>query len=166
MLSAENIEKLIFTGLYKHDPVEDWVSPGMRDNMYWCRNWTFRPIEVNCKYYMQDTYFNNKSIELTDENFDGFKFVLDFNDVVRVSEKIARNYSDEDRYHIAVDSGGLNDKCWFIKRGAHENIEQVIRNINEEIADLQIKLTNKQALLEVYMKKLKEEVEHVSSGQC
>lgn len=134
MLSQENRDKLILTGLYETKPNKK--IKGWYDNPYWCFNWTFR---VQCnedqdKYYMVDTYFNDKYFELTDEYFDLFTLIFDFNDVEKHNGNNIWDYDEDDRYHVAIDSNG---RCYggkyFIKKGATKNKEKVLRRLKEEI---------------------------------
>lgn len=159
MLSKENEDRLVLTGLYYHEPVPEWVSQVTLGNLYWCRNWTFRvrknPSDNN--YYMVDTYFDNKSILLTDDNFDGFQLIFDFNDVRPTSHQIARDYSDEDVYHVPVDSGGMKDGGkWFIKIDAKRDLSKVCSNIEEDIEKLQFQLRLKMDELERIKKQIAE----------
>lgn len=87
MLSKSNVEKLVMTGLYKHEPDRRYRGSLYWDNMYHCFNWTFkvRHNKKDDKWYMVDTYFGDKYIELTDENFDEFEFLFDFEKVEKHS---------------------------------------------------------------------------------
>ena len=146
MLSQENVNKLVITGLYKHDPDKRYRSSVFWDNMYHCFNWTFKIShnEKTDKWYMVDTYFNDKSIELTDDNFDEFEFLFDFNEVEKHSGKYIYEYDESDWWHVAIDSGGMY--CggkYFVKKGATKNKEKVLKRIKDEINSLERQLKSK-----------------------
>ena len=132
-LSQENIDKIIKTGLYKHAPDKKYRGEIYLDNLFWCYNWTFTPSEYKGKWYMYDTYFKNKSILLTDENFDEFSFVFDFNDVEKHSGQYIEEYEDGDWWRVATDSGGWDYPKYYIKKGAKKNKEKVLERIQREI---------------------------------
>lgn len=151
MLSKSNVEKLVMTGLYKHEPDKRYRSPLYWDNMYHCFNWTFRVRhnEKNDKYYMVDTYFDDKYIELTDENFDEFEFQFDFEEVERHSGENINEFEENDWWHVAIDSGGMY--CggkYFVRKGAVKNKEKVLERIEEEIQSLTNKIEYSKSLYE------------------
>ena len=148
MLSKENVEKIVKTGLYKHEPDKKYRSSLYWDNMYHCFNWTFKVKHNENKdiWYMVDTYFNDKYIELTDENFDEFEFLFDFNEVDKHSGKNIWEYDDDDYWHVAVDSGGMY--CggkYFVKKGATKSKEKVLERIESEIRSLERQIESKKA---------------------
>ena len=109
------------TGLYKHEPDRRYRGSLYRDNMYHCFNWTFkvRHNEKENKWYMVDTYFGDKYIELTDENFDEFEFVFDFEKLKNILGENIYEYDENDWWHVAVDSGGMY--CggkYFVRKNA------------------------------------------------
>ena len=105
MLSEENKNKIINTGLYSHKPEVKYRGTLYANNLYWCMNWTFKPsFYQDGRVYMVDTYFNDKSIELTNKNIDEFTLIFDFNDVQQ--ENYPEDYNNDDIYHVAIDSGG------------------------------------------------------------
>ena len=134
MLSQENRDKLILTGLYEAEPnkkIHSWYS-----EPYWCFNWTFK-VQYNenkDKYYMVDTYYGDKYFELIDEYFELFTLIFDFNYVEKHNGNNIWDYDEDDIYHVAIDSGGMY--CggkYFIKKGATKNKEKVLRRLKEEI---------------------------------
>lgn len=140
MLSEENVKKLVLSGLYKHEPDKRYRGSLYWDDMYHCFNWTFRVRhnENTDDWYMVDTYFDEKSIELTDENFDEFEFVFDFNEVQKHSGKNIYEYDENDRWHVAIDSGGMS--CggkYFVRKGATKIKDKVLNRIKEEISSLE-----------------------------
>ena len=146
MLSQENVNKLVMTGLYKHEPDKRYRGSLYWDNMYHCFNWTFKIShnEKTDKWYMVDTYFNDKSIELTDDNFDEFDFLFDFNEVERHSGENIYEYDESDWWHVAIDSGGMY--CcgkYFVKKGAIKSKEKVLKRIANEINRLERELERK-----------------------
>ena len=141
-LSQENINKLCMTGLYKCEPVLEWLPSFKRDKPYWCKNWTFRVYEYKDRYYMGDTYWvsgDDYPVELTDENFDKFELVFDFNDVeeFRGSYKQWLTYPDDQRWSVSIDSGGITNRKHFILKGAMPLKENVIARLNDEIEYLE-----------------------------
>ena len=136
MLSKENKEKLVLTGLYRCEPNKKYRSQLHWDNMYHCFNWTFKVHhrESDDTWFMVDTYFNDKYIELTDENFDEFELLFDFNEVEKYSGRNIYDYDEGDWWHVAVDSGGMS--CggkYYLKRNALPNKEKVLSRLKEEI---------------------------------
>lgn len=152
-LSQANIDKLNMNGLYHCNPVLEWLPSWKRDNPYWCRNWTFRVRKYDDDYYMYDTYWSTGDdypVKLTDENFDKFELVFDFNDVeeFKCSYLKFETYADEDRFRVAVDSGGVNYPKYFIRKDAMPQKDLVILRIQNEIAVLQGELDYKKKELE------------------
>ena len=119
MLSQENLDKIVWTGLYKHEPRKPKYQG---DNVYHCTNWTFRPVRYgDGTIFMRDTYWGSSSdgkcIDLTDDNFAEFQFVFDFEKVKNVSQDIWNEYEDEDKYTAAHDSGGYTcGGIYFVKK--------------------------------------------------
>ena len=151
MLSKENVNKLIMTGLYKHEPDRRYRSSLYWNSMYHCFNWTFkvRHYEEDDEWYMVDTYFNDKLIELTDDNFDEFEFLFDFNEVEKHSGRHIYEYDESDWWHVAVDSGGMF--CggkYFIKKGAVKIKDRVIERLENEIKSLESDIRYKKETLE------------------
>ena len=143
MLSQENINKLVMTGLYKHEPDKRYIESLYWNDMYHCFNWTFKVShnEKTDEWHMVDTYFNDKYIELTDDNFDEFDFLFDFNEVERHSGKNIYEYDESDWWHVAIDSGGMY--CggkYFIRKGATKIKEKVLKRIEDEINYLERQL--------------------------
>lgn len=148
MLSKGNAEKIVKSGLYKHEPDKRYRSSLYWDDLYYCFNWTFmvRHIERDDTWYMVDTYFKDKYIELTDENFDEFEFLFDFNEVDKHSGWNIEEYDKNDYWHVAVDSGGMY--CggrYFVKKGAVKNKEKVLKRIKNEIRSLERQIETKKA---------------------
>lgn len=146
MLSKENAEKLVKSGLYRHEPDKRYRSSLYWDNLYHCFNWTFKVShrESDDTWYMVDTYFGDKYIELTDENFDEFEFLFDFNEVDKHSGKNIWEYDDDDYWHVAIDSGGMY--CggkYFVKKGATKSKEKVLERIEGEIRSLERQIESK-----------------------
>lgn len=140
-LSQENIDKLCMTGIYRCDPVLSWIASWRRDNPYHCINWTFKIY--NCpkynKIYMRDTYWcdGGLTVELTDENFDKFELLFDMNEVHKVSPPDFWDYDEEDRWHIALDSGGFQfSKYYYVRKGAKKNKEVLLERLNRELESL------------------------------
>ena len=129
MLSQENRNKLILSGLYEAEPNRN--IHGWYDDAYWCFNWTFKVQhnEDKDKYYMIDTYFSDKYFELTDEYFDLFTLIFDFNDVKSHNGNNIWDYDEDDRYHVAIDSGGK----YFIKKDATKNKNKVLSRLSDDI---------------------------------
>lgn len=157
MLSKSNVEKLVMTGLYKHEPDRRYRGSLYWDNMYHCFNWTFKVRHnENDKWYMVDTYFGDKYIELTDENFYEFEFLFDFEKVEKHSGENIYEYDESDWWHVAIDSGGMY--CggkYFVRKDAVKNKEKVLKRIEEEIQSLENKIDYNK---ELYERVLKDEV--------
>lgn len=141
-LSQENINKLCMTGIYRCDPVLSWIESWRRDNPYHCINWTFMVYmydEYN-KIYMRDTYWSGGSglsVELTDENFDKFELLFDMNEVHKVNPPDFYDYNEEDRWHIALDSGGYRfSKHYYVRKGAKKNKEVLLERLGRELESL------------------------------
>lgn len=107
MLSQENIDKLIMTGLYSHAVPEPGREYG--SDPRWCKNWTFTVHEYDGIYRMRDTYWSSGdslSFELTDENFDEFTLILDFEKVNKTNRAVWLEYDENKRFWAPTDSGG------------------------------------------------------------
>jgi len=151
MLSKENVDKIVIHGLYRHEPDKRYRSSLYWDDMYHCFNWTFKVChgEIDNTWYMVDTYFNDKYIELTDENFDEFEFLFDFDEVNKHSGQHIWEYDEGDWWHVATDSGGMY--CggkYYVRKGAIKNKEKVLARIQDEIDFLQSQIKSKQHDLE------------------
>ena len=140
-LSQENINKLCMTGIYQCKPVLSWIESWRRDNPYHCINWTFKVRKYDDgAYYMYDTYWSGGgglSIKLTDKNFDKFNLLFDMNDVHKVSPPDFYDYNEEDRWHIALDSGGYQySRYYFVRKGAKKNKDIQLERLNRELESL------------------------------
>ena len=153
MLSQTNIDKLCMTGLYRCNPVLEWLPSYKRDNPYWCKNWTFRVRKSNDNYYMYDTYWatgDEHPVMLTDSNFDKFELIFDFNDVEKYTDQYRKwiNYPKKDRFCVAVDSGGTSYPKYFIRKGALPIKDAVIERLKYDIASLESELKTKRSVLQ------------------
>lgn len=153
MLSKENINKLHMNGIYRCEPVLEWLPSYKRDNPYWCRNWTFKVRKTNIgKYYMYDTYWSTGDdypVELTDENFDKFEYLFDLGDIHYVnSYENWIEYPEEDRWRVALDSGGNRYAKYVVKRGAKKVKERVVERMQNDINYLKHDLARKERILE------------------
>lgn len=152
MLSQENINKLHMNGIYRCEPVPSWLPSYKRDNPYWCKNWTFRPKKYRDEYYMRDTYWStgdDHPVKLTDENFDKFEFLFDLGDIRYVHDYESwLEYPDEDRWQVALDSGGYSDAKLVVRRGATKVKERVIARMQRDINYLKHTLADKERTLE------------------
>lgn len=142
-LSQENIDKLCLTGIYRCDPVVEWLSWYKRDTPYHCCNWTFK-VEEDSKekgiYYMVDTYWStgdSLTVRLTDEIFDKFEFLFDLEDVRIVRPPDFYDYNENDRWHVALDSGGYqHSKYWFVRKDAVKDRDKLIKRLYKELGSL------------------------------
>ena len=153
MLSKTNIDKLCMTGLYRCNPVLEWLPSYKRDNPYWCKNWTFQVRKRNDNYYMYDTYWatgDEHPIKLTDENFDKFELIFDFNDVEKYTDQYRKwiEYPAKDRFQVAADSGGTSYPKYFIRKGALPIKDAVIERLKYDIASLESELKVKRDTLQ------------------
>ena len=90
---------------------------------------------------MVDTYWSSGgglSIKLTDDNFNEFEFIFDFNDVIKVDELYLNEYGVEgiDWWYVPIDSGGINNKRGYIRKGATRSIQAMIDRKYAEIEKL------------------------------
>ena len=151
MLSQENINKLHMNGIYRCDPVLEWLPSYKRDTPYWCKNWTFKVQEYNGKYTMHDTYWTSGDppVELTDENFDKFEYLFDLNDIRYInSYENWLEYPEEDRWRIPLDSGGTDYAKYVVRRGSKKIKERVIERMQNDINYLEQDLAHKKRTLE------------------
>lgn len=135
MLSKENLEKVNFNGLYSHEPTNKYMDYG--NDVYWCKNWTFKPIKRDDKVYMADTYwsYTQNQIELTDDNIDEFEFIFDFNDVYPFRGENIFEFENEDYWVVAVDSGGKMNPKRFVRKNAKKNKEKVLMRLKVELEE-------------------------------
>jgi len=140
MLSKENIDKLIPTGIYSI--IERPVNAET-----WCRNWTFQFKEYDGKYFMVDTYWGSGSqsfrIELTDENFLNFKFEMDFNKVNQVNIELYYEYADDAKFNIATDSGGWRYSKYYVLKDRKPSRYKKKTILQDEIRSLESSLQYK-----------------------
>jgi hypothetical protein len=149
-LSQENIEKLCMTGIYRCEPVLTWIELWRRDTPYHCINWTFKVKRWDDgTYYMYDTYWtgcSGLSVELTDENFDKFELLFDLEQVQKISPPDFYDYNEENRWHIALDSGGYQySKHYFVRKGAKKNKDIQLERLNRELESLKSQVRWKEA---------------------
>lgn len=140
-LSKENISKLCMTGVYRCDPIASGLGKNeSREYLYWACNWVFRVQKSSDNTYMMvDTYWSSgsKCFVLTDENFDKFEFLFDMNEVRRVSQEAFYDYNEDDRWFVAMDSGGWQfSKGYYVRKDAAKNNERLLSRLNEELASL------------------------------
>lgn len=152
-LSQKNIDKLRMNGIYRCDPVLEWLPSYKRDNPYWCKNWTFRVRQSKSgKYFMYDTYWatgDEHPVELTDENFDKFEFLFDLNDIRYVSSYSDwLEYPEEDRWCVALDSGGIHYSKRVVRKGAKKIKDRVVERIKREIESLKSELAYQEKTLQ------------------
>ena len=153
MLSQKNIDKLHMNGLYTCDPVLEWLPSYRRDTPYWCKNWTFRVRKSKSgKYYMHDTYWSTGDehpVELTDDNFDNFKFLFDFDDIQYInSYEDYIEYPKEDRWNVAINSGGKGYPKYVVRKGAKKVKQRVIDRLENHINYLKHELELSERSLE------------------
>lgn len=153
MLSEENRNKIIMTGLYTCEPQLDWLPEYKRDNPYWCKNWTFKPVEYGGQLFMRDTYWSTETfqVELTDDNFSLFSLILDFNDVEDYRGSVDRwyCYNKKDRWRVATNSGGISYPKYYIRKESRPNKDLVIERLKEEIDRVRRDLEYRTRILEL-----------------
>lgn len=149
-LSKENISKLCMTGIYKCQPVLEWLESWRRDEPYHCINWTFkvRYDEDDDTYYMVDTYWGGSGglhVELTDEIFDRFEFLFDTNEVEQVPQTDFWDYDEKDRWHVALDSAGIRfSRYYLVRKGAKKNKTLLLERLNYELDSLKRDIERKE----------------------
>jgi len=139
MLSNINKNRIILTGLYKHEPDKYRVYGS---DMYHCRNWTFKPHEYNGEIYMVDTYFGDgNTYTLSDQNIDEFEFIFDFTSVKRIGDDETDEYEDNNVYRVATDSWGYSGThLYWVDKEAKRSKEKLLNKQIDEINSLQRKL--------------------------
>lgn len=151
-LSQENIDKIHPRGIYRCDPVLEWLPSYKRDNPYWCRNWTFKVHQYHNDYYMADTYWSSgddHAIKLTNENFDKFEYLFDLDNIKYVNEYSRwLEYPPEDRWCVGLDSGGMGMPKYVVRKDAKKIKEKVIERLCREINILKDELATKQRQLD------------------
>lgn len=157
-LSNENIAKLHLNGIYTCQPQLNWIESWRRDDPYHCINWTFKVMQNDSgMYYMRDTYWSSGGlrVELTDANFDIFEFLLDLDEASKIGPPDFYDYNEEDRWHIALDSGGYQfSKYYFVRKGAQKNKEAELERLQSELRCLE----HQRSTLEEKINKLKQEI--------
>lgn len=150
MLSKENIAKLNFNGIYSHKPDVKYRGKLYKDDLYWCFNWIFKVQKYTYSdtketyYKMIDTYYGDKGIKLTDENFDEFTFMFDMNEVEEIGKSARFDYNEGDVYEVAIGSGGWQySRKFFIKKGICKNKDIVINRLRNEIKSIESNLEYK-----------------------
>lgn len=152
MLSQENINKLHMNGIYRCEPVLEWLPSYKRDNPYWCKNWTFKVREYKGHYAMYDTYWSTGDehpVELTDENFDKFEFLFNLDDIRIInSYEDWLEYPEKYRWRVALDSWGISHAKYVVRKGTKKIKERVIDRMQHDIDYLKQDLAHKERLLE------------------
>ena len=152
MLSQGNIDKLHMNGLYRCEPVLNWLPSYKRDNPYWCKNWTFKVRKGGDKYYMYDTYWSTGDeypVELTDENFDKFELLFDLGNIRIVNSfEDWLEYPDDKKWRVALDSGGIAYAKYVVIRGTKKVKDRVVVRMQHEINYLKQELAHKERILE------------------
>jgi hypothetical protein len=142
MLSQSNIDKLVITGLYKHEIPEPDTGYGHEPT--WCKNWTFTVLEDDGQYWMRDTYWSSSeslSFKLTDDNFDEFSLILDFDKVIKTNKGIWEEYPEDKRFWAPTDSGGTYcGGSYFILKGAKPSRELKREILLADIHSIESKL--------------------------
>lgn len=143
MLSVENREKIIPTGLYARE-IDERTRRGGSSDPYWCTNWTFVPRISENEIMLIDSYYKSYqdsiSYVLDDGNINDFKLIFDFNDVREVNQTTYREYSEDDRFWVACDSGGRKYPKYFVKKTASPNKDLQLYLIDSEIESLEYQL--------------------------
>lgn len=136
MLSRENRNKVCMSGLYRHAPVKEWRGKMYEGNLYHCCNWTFKPlVQHDGSIHMADTYWGCAGglyVELTDENIDSFELICDLNDVFDVGERPPEDYEEKDVFRVAIDSGGINHKHYFVRKDAKPSLALKLERLEKE----------------------------------
>ncbi len=143
MLSKKNKAKIIPTGLYARE-IDKRTRTGASTDPYWCTNWTFVPRISENEITLIDSYYQSYqdsiSYVLDDENINDFKLIFDFNDVREVNQTTYREYSEDDRFWVACDSGGRSYPKYFVKKTAFPNKEKQLYQVDSEIESLEYQL--------------------------
>ncbi|MCD5191849.1 hypothetical protein IV460_12375 [Enterococcus casseliflavus] len=143
MLSVENREKIIPTGLYARE-IDERTRRGGSSDPYWCTNWTFVPRISENEITLIDSYYKSYqdgiSYVIDDGNINDFKLIFDFNDVREVNPTTYREYSEDDRFLVACDSGGRKYPKYFVKKTASPNKDLQLYLIDSEIESLEYQL--------------------------
>lgn len=143
MLSAENRAKIIEYGIYARE-IDERTRRGGSSDPYWCTNWTFIPRFSEKGITMIDSYYQSYqdsiSYILDDENINDFTLILNFNDVREVKQITYQEYSEDDRFQVACDSGGRRYPKYFVKKTASPNKERQLYQVDSEIESLEYQL--------------------------
>ncbi|MFQ7375329.1 MAG: hypothetical protein ACLROT_10820 [Enterococcus casseliflavus] len=143
MLSAENRAKIIEYGIYARE-IDERTRRGGSSDPYWCTNWTFMPRFSEKGITMIDSYYGSYqdsiSYILDDENINDFTLIFDFNDVREVEQTTYQEYSEDDRFQVACDSGGRRHPKYFVKKTANPNKERQLYQVDSEIESLEYQL--------------------------
>jgi hypothetical protein len=96
------------------------------------------------RVYMMDTYYGDMATELTDENFDEFHFLFDFEKVQKVNEHVWNEYPEDKRFWAPTDSGGTYcGGSYFILKGAKPSKALKREILLTEIRSAESKLESK-----------------------
>ena len=128
MISKENAEKFIKTGIYAKKRFESG----------WCINATFIPHfypEKNL-LYMRDSYWSSgesRSFEVTDDTIGDWSLIIDTEKWSKTHSSACWDYNKEDYIYLATDSGGWSYAHYFLKNGATPNIDKQIYRVKSEL---------------------------------
>ena len=95
-------------------------------------------MDADGTWRMRDTYWSNGglSIELTDQNFNEFNLIFDFNKVE--STNSPEEYDSKDVYYLATNSNGKGS--YYINKGVSRSKKNLINICKSEIECYERKL--------------------------
>ena len=71
--------------------------------------------------------------------------LFDMNDVKQVSQTDFYDYNEDDRWFVAMDSGGWQfSKGYYVKKDAKKNKEKLLSRLNDELASLKWRVEDKE----------------------
>lgn len=118
MLSKANSDRINMDAIYSCEPKEEYRDRLFKDDLFWCCNWVFEPIETDSEIYMRDTYWQDREsvhILVTDENIDEFKIELIKSEVKQINEEDSYKYDNV--IEVAIGSGGWQYSTkYFVKK--------------------------------------------------
>lgn len=151
--------QVCFTGIYRcKDPkkyYDNTKDPEYRF-LYHCRNWNFTVHGVDDEgiIHLLDTYFGDKELEVNEEELQkDFELTVDLKEFHKVDRSTnILEYRRCDVRQVADCSAGVMNPSKYVRNGAKQDINRMIKFLDSEIKSTQRQLESLKERKEQLMK--------------
>ena len=155
---------ICMTGIYKcNNPKKYYYDPNDKEYkyLYHCRNWTFTVGKIDEYIYLYDTYFGDKCIFTTFDEFEtDFELVVDLSEFHKVDRKTdLREYDKEDICIVPDCSAGTMNPSKYVRNSAEKNIDRMLLLLADEISFAERDLARLKQKKEQLLQEKKERIE-------